>query len=231
MKRYSLSMPLFVLLACIIGGCGHTNNLKDYKLAGSVAKYVSIVEPDASRVRIHIDNPIPGAHPVTDILVSAGSDVLSAEAQAKIDRAVRPTGVAAAVAKGIESMLDTYCSVRQPAGREDEPAFIVETRLLKCELHSTSSGIMLSVGAETSIIDRGTARTIWKDGADGHVPIRRTASPAPGYPGAATATSVINAIEFFKLTDEEIQDLIAATAEQAGRRIGESFRKDYSESH
>ena len=221
---------LFVSIpAILISACCHTNNFSDYNVNGEKLLFTYAVEPGATGVRLDISSPAPGANIVTDILTGAGSDILTGEAQKKLDNAVRPEGIAAAVTQGLEKVLSTQLTVT-PATKADNPDFMVETVLEECSIFSGSTGLGLRIKAQTEIIHRPTGKRVWRDCMTQEATIRHTPVGAIPIPGVGTAASIYNASEFFRLSEKEIQDVILSAAEDAGRNLGQSVRKDYGKS-
>jgi hypothetical protein len=221
---------LAVACALLLGACGPSHHLAEYSLANQTVMFQSSAAPDVTFVRVNIANPAPGRNVVVDIVAGAGSDILSAEAQDKVSRAVNPDGLAAAVSQGVERAIVMYIGGKPSGAFVADAPFVMDTRLLSCEVHSDAGGLSLYVEAASSLIDRATGREIWDTRENAHVPVQRTPAGIVGPPAAGTATSIFNAVEFFRLSDKEIQDALLAAAQEAGRRIGMELREDYSSS-
>ena len=213
-----------------ISACCHTNNFSDHPLSGQKLLFSYSVKPDAASVRLHISNPTPGHNVITDIVVGAGTEILSSEAQEKLNRAVRPEGIAAAVSTGIEKVLTTHLRF-QGVSADQDPECVVETLVEECNIESGSTGIELSIKARTEMIHRATGDIIWRDCLEEKVMIKHTPAGAIPLPGIGTAASIYNAAEFFRLSEKEIQEILLQAAEETGRKLGESIRNDYSKSH
>lgn len=69
-------LPLLAVVLC--AGCS-TNHLAEYTLARQPFLYQTSVASDVGMVYMRVANPATGSA-VADILVNAGSDILSAEA-------------------------------------------------------------------------------------------------------------------------------------------------------
>jgi len=203
----------FVALACIVSACCHTNNLKDFTIIDRGWCYQTEVDPEATKVDLNIDSPAPGKNAVVDVLAGVSSGVLSSEASEKLNRAVNPTGIAAAISMGFEKVVAMYFKARTVPTVSDHPAFIVNTRIKECSLHSGSGGIELCLKTQIEITDAATAKTVWRNCEDSYFPIKRTPAGTVPIPVLGTAISIYNATEFFKLPDKEIQDIILDAAE------------------
>jgi hypothetical protein len=219
-------MFIAVLVASIFTACCHTNNLKEYPISDRSFYFMTEVDPGATKVELNIDSPAPGRSAVIDVLADVGSGVLSSEASEKLNRAINPLGIAAAVSSGFEKVLTTHYKARAVIGRSDNPAFLVNTRLKECSLHSGSGGIELCIKSQAEITDAATGKTVWRDCEDNYVPVKRTPVGTVPIPVLGTAMSVYNASEFFKLSDHDIQDIILDAAENVGTNFGKSLRHD-----
>jgi hypothetical protein len=219
---------LILSVLFLFSACCHTNNLKQYVIMDKGFHYRTTVNPEATKVDVSIDSPAPGANPVVDVIAGAGSNIFSSEASEKLNRAVNPVGIAASISMGLEKVITTYYKGRTIPTPAENPAFIVETHLKECSLHSGSSGIVLHLEAQSEITDAATGKTVWRDCEDSNVPIRRTPAGTVPIPVLGTALSVYNAVEFFKLSEKEIQDVILSAAEDIGEQLGKSLRHDYA---
>jgi hypothetical protein len=229
MITHSLRHLILLAPALLIAACCHTNNFSDYNLNGERLLFTYSVEPGASNVRLDISNPAPSGNAIADILTGAGSDILSGEAQKKLDNAVRPDGIAAAVTEGIEKALTAQLTVK-PGRQEDNPDFIVSTLLEECSIYSGSTGLGLHIKTQTEIIHRPTGKRVWRDCITEDATIRHTPLGGIPIPGVGTAASIYNAAEFFKMSEKEIQDVILGAAQEAGRNMAQSIREDYGKS-
>jgi len=212
-------------------GCAHTNELANYQMAGKNIMFSSRVDPGAMRVDVSLTNPKAGEkNVVADILTGATSEILSAEAQKKIDAAVKPQGIAAAISDGLEKSAVTYLRSVPVSTIADDPMFITETVLRSCTINSSSGGISLGVRAETSMFDRSSGKIVWQYASSESVPLRRSSAAYLTPREVQTASSIYNATEFFRLSEKEIQDTIMDVARGVGRKLGDMLREDYSES-
>jgi hypothetical protein len=217
-----------IALACIFSACCHTNNLKDFTIMDRTYSYLTEVDAEATKVDLNIDSPAPGVHPVVDVLAGVSSGVLSSEASEKLNRAVNPAGIAASISMGFEKVVSTYFHARTIPTPSDHPAFLVNTRLKECSLHSGSGGIELCLKTQLEITDAATAKTVWRNCEESYYPIKQTPAGTVPIPVLGTAISIYNATEFFKLSDKEIQDIILAAAEDSGTSHGKILRHDYA---
>lgn len=227
--RRTLSLLCFLLAAGLAGGCGHTNKLAGVDMSGAPFFYQTFVEANATMVRVHVSDPLPGGNPVTDVLARVGSEVLSGGAQEKMNRAVRPSGIAQAVSESVERTVSMYLRGRSVPAVTDDPAFVVETTLRQCDVNSGSHGVSLHVEATTLIIDRRNGRTIWEYSEGRSVDLRSTPGGVAPVPGVRTAVSVLNAVEFFRMPEKDMQDAVLDAAARVGEEIGRELRENYSD--
>ncbi|MBL0173969.1 MAG: hypothetical protein IPP94_01685 [Ignavibacteria bacterium] len=228
--KTAAKLCLLAILATAAMGCGHTNELAKVDVTGATFLYQPLVESGSSVVRLRISDPAPGRNPVVEAIATVGSEVLSGEAQEKLNRAVRPVGVATAVAASIEKTVTTYLRGRTVSSVGDDPAFIVETLLHECDITSSATGLHLHVKASSTIVDRRSGKTVWDYSERHSVALRSTPGGVVPVPGVGTAVSVLNAVEFFRMSEKEIQDAVLDAAGRVGDAIGRELREDYSAS-
>ncbi len=218
---------LAVFSALMITGCSHTNNLAEYDVKGKTCLFRNIVEPEAQQVEINIATPSTG-NVVGDIIVAVGEGAISNEAYRKLERAIKPGGVAASISAELEQAMKTYLLVDAVSKLTDETAFIVETRLRECELRSSGAGVFVVVGAEAAIYDRASGNLVWEYSAREDLPIRRSVVP-PVDPVTHTTAGIISAVQLTQMSEEEIQEAVQRTAAAVGRELADVLREDVSE--
>ena len=225
MKPTHLSITILCVFSFFIIGCSHTNELAKYRLTGLRYVSESSVESGAANVDISFDQMSAGSNPVTGILVAIGEGITTAEATNKLERAVKPAGVAASIAHGFERDLIRYLEVQRGASGDSIPDLIVNTHLEELKFHSGSSGVFVKIKAQTTIIDRASAAIVWQNREETEMPIRNSGN-ATGVPILGTIVGIVNAAEFFKLSEKEIQDIVLSSAEDVGYLMGETLRED-----
>lgn len=225
MKPINFPITILVIFSLFIIGCSHTNELAKYKLTDLRFVSESYVESGAANVNISFDQISAGGNPVTGILVAISEGITAAEATKKLESAVKPSGVAASISHGFEQDLIRYLDVQKEMSGDTKPDLIVKTILQQLEFHSGPSGVYMKIKAEATIIDRVSAAIIWQNWEETEMPIRNT-SGATGVPVVGTVLGIVNAAEFFKLSEKEIQDIVLKTAEDVGYLMGETLRED-----
>ena len=73
-------------------------------------------------------------------------------------------------------------------------------------------------------------RQVWNYSERHSVALRSTPGGVVPVPGVGTAVSVLNAVEFFRMSEKEIQDAVLDAAGRVGDAIGRELREDYSDS-
>lgn len=223
----SFSIPLAILtLSVIMVGCGHTNNLAKYDIAGRTATFRAYSSASGSS-SVVVDSP-DNESIIADIAAMVGSGVLSSQARQKLSRAINTDSIAQSVGRGIQSSTFDYLSLR-PVDRDAD--FIVETELTNFELVSGSSGLRARVCAESRVIDRMTGGLVWEDSEAHTIVISNTFVAAIGPDVVRTGAGVFNAIQLVNMDENEIRAVIDHAAEQAGREIGETLREDVADMH
>ena len=227
MHRTSYLLGLIAL--ALLSACGPSHELARYDFAGMQFHYRSLVASDAAQARIDIDAPAPTGG-IGAIITGIGSDILSGEAHSKLNNAVRPAGVASAINRGVERTVTTYMSGKTADEIDDNTAFILETVLRQCDIVSRASGLFLRIKATSMLLDRRSGENIWDEDQGFSTPISYTPSGNIPVPGVGTAASVANAVRFFSLSEQEIQDAVLRAAADVGEGIGRKLREDYAES-
>lgn len=223
MQRFNTLLP-FLLLFSLLIGCSHTNELAKYQLSGQRFYSESNVSPDAAEVNVMLTHTSTG-NAITDILVAVGEGITAAQAQEKLQRAIKPAGVATNIAQGFGEDLTKYLNVRIVNTLSDNPDLIVRTQLEDLKIQSAPSGVFMHVRAECTVIYRQTAAVIWQNTEEVDMPVRRTDAFVLD-PTGGTITGIVNVVELLKMTEQEIQDLVLRAASGVGFRMGETLRED-----
>jgi hypothetical protein len=221
----------FLLLAAVLvaGGCGHTNNLAKYNLAGSTALYRAYTSGSA-HTYAGIQNPA-SKNVISGIIAAIGSGIVSEEGRKKLERAVVADTIAGAVARGMQQATTDYLSLRPVASVADDPEYLIETELTEYTLVSLSEGLFMRVKGKSRVIHRKTGAIVWENSESHTVPLSETylagLAPAP----IASGVSIFNAVRLLTLTEQEIATVVNQAATQAGREIGETLREDVAGLH
>jgi hypothetical protein len=218
-----------LLLAAVLlaAGCGHTNNLAKYKVAGSTALFRAYSSGSAEAFA-GIRNP-SDKNIITGILAALGSGIISQEGRKKLDRAIDPDTIANAVALGMTQATSDYLGVRPVASIADDPEFLIETELTDYKLVSVAEGLFARVRGKSRMIHRKSGAVVWDNAEAYNVPLSSTylASLAPS--AVASGISIYNAVQLLQLSEEEIRKVINEASMQVGREIGETLREDVAE--
>lgn len=225
MKFYTALLSV-ILSSAFIVGCGHTNNLAKYDVAGKTATFRAYSSTTGSATTA-VDSP-DDESTVANIAAIIGSGILSDQGRRKLQRAINTDSIAQSVARGIWSSSTDYLSLRAV---EKDADFIVETELTDFKLISTSSGLRARVCAESRMIDRRTGGLVWEDSEAHNITISNTWVASLGPDVVQTGASVFNAVQLSNMSEEEIRTVINQAAEQAGKEIGETLRKDVAKMH
>jgi hypothetical protein len=219
-----LATLLLITTAFLFSSCGHTNELEQYDLKSKSFLYQYRIPADAIDASTWVSSPDGPAAIITII----GSSIAGDEAAKKLGRAANPDTLALALSKGIENVTSTYIGIRRAKSLEENPDFIVETVLDKYELHSSDYGINVKVEGTTRIAERGTGKVIWE--YDDSKTISMSNTWYAGMLGAgSTVVGAFNIARLLDLPDSELRAVLKAAAEEAGAKIAEEFREDYSD--
>jgi hypothetical protein len=168
----------------------------------------------------------PVDNPAAHVAATVGSIAASSAASDVLKRAVRPEVLAVSVSSGIEDVLRTYLKIEAVHDSIGESIAMVETEVKEFRLHSHQSGIYATVQANTRMLSRSNGKVIWEDCEEVSVPLR---SGVDGTFDPTGISGIVNAAQLSNLSDEEIAKAMIYAAEDAGRKLGETLRKDIAE--
>ena len=220
-----LATLLLISTAFLVSSCGHTNELDQYDLKDKSFIYQYRIPADAIDASTWVSSPGDGPFALVSVV---GGAIASGEAVKKLEKAANPDTLALALSKGIENVTSTYIGIRRAKNLNENPDFIVETILDSYELHSSDYGIKVNVAGTTRIAERGTGKIIWE--YDDCKTITLSDTWYAGMLGAgSTIVGAFNIARLLELPDAELRAVLKAAAEEAGAKIAEEFREDYSD--
>lgn len=232
-------IPLVTLMVLLFTGCGHTNELANYDLQSKTFHFEDGVSGGAQQVSVDFSTPLgtekslfssggfSAALDVAEAVSSIASAVVSSETNEKLRNAIDMNEMAYYVSEGIEKTLVRYYNIQGVESVTEQPMFIVETTLTKCQLGSNETGVGILVEATSRIIDRTTATVVWEYEGSNVVPIKESAHSFDR--AVNTVSSVIGAAQLANLSEEEIQASVYDAAAGAGALIAEVLREDIAE--
>ena len=220
-----LATLMLVTGAFLFSSCGHTNELEHYDLKNKSFLYQYRIPADAIDASTWISSPADGPAAIITII---GSTMASDQAIKKLQRAANPDTLALSLSRGIENVTTTYIGIRRAKNLEENPDFIVETVLDNYELHISDYGINAVVKGTTRVAERGTGKLIWEYDESESISMGDTWFAGILGPGA-TVVGAFNIARLLNLPDAELRGVLKAAAEEAGAKIAEEFREDFSE--
>lgn len=216
-----------LLIAFVIGGCSHTNNLAKYSFSNSRILFRASTTGSAASFA-GIDNPVE-KNVITGIIAAIGSGIVSEEGRRKLEKAIDRDTIANAVADGIQRAVTDYLNVRPVASIADDPEFLVETELTDYTIVSLSEGLFVKAKGKSRMIRRATGSIVWENSESHTIPLSRTylagLAPAP----VSSGVSIYNAVQLLNLSEEDLRTLFVRAAAEVGREIGETLREDIAE--
>lgn len=237
LKKIIISFVYTLLL--LFTGCGHTNELANYDLQSKTFHFEDGIAGGAQQVAVDFTTPLgtkkslfssggfSAALDVAEAIGSVASAIVSSETSEKLRNAIDMNEMAYYVSEGIENTLVRYYDIQSVESVSEQPMFIVETILTKCQLGSNETGVGVLVEATSRIIDRATATIVWEYEGSNVVPIKESAHSFDRT--VNTVSSVIGAAQLANLSEEEIQASVYDAAAGAGALIAEVLREDISE--
>lgn len=214
-------------LALLAGACGHTNKLAQYNIAGKTALFRSIAASDAASGIAAVQNPT--RNETGDIIAAIGSVLVSDQARRKLEKAFNGDSVAHDISLGIRNATADYLSIRPVESMADNPDLIIETKLNKCRLVSSSFGITLHVEGESQVIDRKTGVVVWDDSETHTIPLSETYLAVIAPKPISSGASIFNAVRLMTLSEEELRCVASNAGRDAGMEIGEVLREDVAD--
>ena len=225
----SNTIKLLLLLGVLaISGCSGVNEFARYDIRNSRILFKSSAMHSASNVRVNITKPdiVSDNNPVEIILTEVGENIFSSNVQEKINRAYQPDTVSSKLSDGLKTGLGDYFSFTPVSAQSDNPDYLFDTRLEKFELGSGSYGIYANISAEVLIVDRKSAKTVWKNTERVSTPLKEAYYSYYPDKRVRTATSIINAVRLMNMTEKEIRDAINFTAEELAYELTDVLRND-----
>src|SRR2546428_7620443 len=112
-------IPLIALAAAIAAGCGHTNNLAKYNVAGHTAYYRTSTAGDAAGSFAWISSPSDNL--VAQAVTAVGSEIVGDQARRKLERAVNRDSIAHSVERGMVQATSDYLMLKPVESMEQNP--------------------------------------------------------------------------------------------------------------
>ena len=234
MGKFSIMKPSYTIKLLLLfgviamSGCSGVNEFARYDIRNSKILFKSSAKHSASNVRVNITKPdiVSDNNPVEIILTEVGENIFSSNVQEKINRAYQPDTVSSRLSDGLKTGLGDYFNFTPVPAQSDNPDYLFETRLEKFELGSGSYGIYAGISAEVLIVDRKSAKTVWKNTERVSTPLKEAYYSYYPDKRVRTATSIINAVRLMNMTEEEIRDAINFTAEELAYELTDVLRND-----
>lgn len=141
-------IPFALVIIFLFTGCGHTNELANYDLqsktfhfedgvaGGSQQVAVGFTTPLGTKKSLFSSGGLSAALDVAEAVSSVASAIVSSKTSKKLRNAVDMNEMAYYVSEGIEKTLARYYDIQSVESISEQPMFIVETILTKCQLGS-----------------------------------------------------------------------------------------------
>ncbi len=223
----NLLTSLLLLTALFFAGCAHTNELAKYDLTGKGMLFSNHVSANARRlqfVNYTPDDKEKGKSDLLSTIASIGSDILSETSKSKIADAVSTDSIANYVSSGLRDVLIIFENIKPVNSIDENPQFVAETTIDQCQMIVGKDHVSISVQASSRIIDRNSGNVVWDDNETENVPVEK--NYANDKDNSNTLNKVLGAVQLASLSEKEIQTIVNQAAVNAGRQIGETFRKD-----
>ncbi len=222
-----LFIPLLFITAIYFAGCAHTNELAKYNLTGKNMLFSNHVSANARELQFVNSDQSEKGKGKSDLLsaiASIGSDILSETSKNKIANAVSTDSIANYVSSGLKNALITFENIKPVNSMDANPQFVTETTIEQCQMIVGTDHVSISVQASSRIIDRNSGNIVWDDNETETIPVEENYSGNKD--NSQTLNKVLGAVQLASLSEKEIQRIVNQAAINAGRQIGETFRKD-----
>ncbi len=212
-------------------GCAHTNELAKYDLSGKKIMFNESIQPKARKIEVTTAESYgkKDKNSLLSTITSIGTSILNSDSRSKLENAVDTDSLVYHVSDGMKYALETYLSIKPVKDLNENPQFIVETNLKSCKLVSSQYGVNVKVTALSRIVDRNTGKLVWENSESESVPVG-----AQDYSGTGSDSKsidkVFTAVQLAALSPKEIDSKVYQAAEEVGRMMSETLRKDISES-
>ena len=231
MHKKSIIRKILIFLSFVFiinfSGCGtHINEFTKFKLTNKNILFKQYVSPDLTRVNVDIGEYHYDQSLVTIILSDIGGTIAENSVREKIQNAINSDSITYAISESISDEMRTYFNTNIVENLDENPLFIVETRLERFRIVSNTSGIYAMIDTRIILTDRGTAKTVWENTECPNVPIGDVIYDFTCNRYIRTTKGVINAVRLMQMSEEEIRAAINIAAGEAGKRQCDQLRED-----
>lgn len=231
MHKKSIIRKTLIFLAFVfiisLTGCGtHINEIAKFKLTNKRVLFKQYVSPDLTRVNVDIGEYHYDQSLVTIVLTDIGGTIAENSVKEKIQNAVNSDSIAFAISERISEEMRTYFNTNTVDNLDENPQFIVETRLERFRIVSNTSGIYAMIDTRIILTDRGTAKTVWENTECSNVPIGNVVYDFTCNRYVRTVKGVINVVRLMQMSEEEIRASVNIAAGEAGKRQCDQLRED-----
>lgn len=220
---------IFLLfIGFILWGCGHTNELHNFQVAGSKIYFEETVGPEAAYLTININSgqEKKGESKLLDVLTSVGSELMTSDKRNKIKEAVNTSEIVQGVSVGLENALVNYLNVVPTDKPGGETQFISETELQRCVLNVNQNSVTLDVKVNSRIIEKATGMIVWENWEQEFVPINYSYKKD----SQGAEAKLLTALQLSNLSENEIAETLFRAVQSIGKKMAETFREDLAES-
>jgi len=196
---------------------------------------------------------------IENVFYDAGTYFVVSEVESKLRKVYNPDSVSLVLTESLESILTTYNDIVIVDSLNQNPDFIVETRLDKFVLSAGENGVYSNFSALTTIYDRKTAKKIWQRSESISQPLVEDYFYNPGYynqsyfynPGyynqrpynpfpkkGSTAYKKTNTFDYgrsislfmlMSMSEEEIKSAIKYTTSLVAQNLANDLRDDLAD--
>ena len=235
MKMFlKISMPILMIAVILnVTSCSHSNELAKYDVRGKTAFFETVVKSNARVIKINRkaakeeEEKSEKKKSVFAKIAEVSTEIFSTEKEADIKDWVDTYEVADEVKSGLQEALETYVDIEPVEDKKDKPDFIVELNLENCEMNISETAVSLSMRFTSTMVERVSGGLVWENYE--FVNEQLDGKYGDGKKKSSTETKVLNAIILASLSEREVMDAVYFAAQEAGRKMAETFREDLRE--
>ncbi len=224
--KFSKIFSILILPAILFIGCAHTNELAKYNLMNKNILFKQWVNPALTHVEVDINSSYESSNPFVVILSNIGSSYSESLVREKIQNNINADSIVKSISDGLKEGLNTYYRINAVNSLDDNPDYILETKLNKFKLSSNSQGIFVRIDCSALITDRNSAKTVWENQESVSIPLYDVILSYGETTQVRTTASVINAVRLMNMNDEEFRLAIDYAVEEAGKKQSDQLRED-----
>jgi len=228
---------IIVLIIFLIIGCGHSNELAKYNVAGAKIYVKETIRPKAKSIRIEEIKDYSESDKkkeeeksddVLSVLSSIGKGIIAEDKREELINAVDTRMLLASISEQLKESMDTYLNVTWVENISDSPDYICEINLEDCKLQYNQSKVAVFVNSNAKFIERASGEIAWEDTES------RSISLSEHYNNSVkdkALKDVLGILQLSSLDNEKVNRIVGDAASDVGLYMAETLREDIAEAN